>query len=119
MSGVGHLGELEVMHFLKTIKKQEIYLPLKDHGIDFISISKNNAYQIQVKTSMFQKKSYFWFDLFKEKMVYSDRTFYIFVCKSLGRRQFMGKKHNFLVIPSKLLQKWIAMRKFAGKKNDS
>lgn len=119
MSGVGHLGELEVIEFLRKVKKHEIYLPLKDKGIDFLSVSKNNFYQIQVKTSMFQKNSYFWFDLYKEKMIYSKNTFYIFVCKSLGRRNFMGKNHNFLVIPSLNLRKWIKEKRLTEKKNSA
>lgn len=117
MSGVGALGELEVIEFLKKEKKHCIYLPLKDQGIDFISVSKDNFYQIQVKTSMYQKDSYFWFDLYKKKMVYSKNTFYIFVCKSFGRREFMGKRHNFLVVPSMMLKKWIKAKKLAEKKN--
>ena len=117
MSGVGHLGELEVIDFLRKEKKHSIYLPLKDQGIDFISVSKDNFYQIQVKTSMYQKNSYFWLDLYEKKMVYSNNTFYIFVCKSLGRRAFMGRKHNFLVIPSMMLKKWIETKEIAEKKN--
>jgi len=119
MSGVGHLGELEVIDYLRKEKKHCIYLPLKDKGIDFISIGKDNFYQIQVKTSMYQKNSYFWFDLYKKKMIYSKNTFYIFVCKSLGRRKFMGRKFNFLVIPSEMIKKWVKNKSLAEKKNDS
>ena len=71
---------------------------LKDRGIDFVSVLENKFYQIQVKTSKFQKGSYFWFDLHKNKIVYSKNTYYVFVCKSLGRRRFMNKKHNFFII---------------------
>lgn len=117
MSGVGHLGELEVIEFLSKKKKHSIYLPLKDKWIDFISVYKDNFYQIQVKTSMYQKNSYFWFDLYKDKMVYSKNTFYVFVCKSLGRRKFMGKKSNFLVIPSIAIKNWIRNKSLAEKKN--
>lgn len=117
MPGVGHLGELEVIGCLRKEKKHDIYLPLKDKGIGFISISKYNFYQIQVKTSMYQKNSYFWFDLYKKKMVYSKNTFYIFVCKSLSRRNFMGKKQNFLIIPSLMIKNWINNGQLAEKKN--
>ncbi|MBW2995319.1 hypothetical protein KY312_03125 [Candidatus Woesearchaeota archaeon] len=117
MPGIGHLGELEVIDYLRKEKKHTIYLPLKDVGIDFISTIKDNFFQIQVKTSMFQKNSYFWFDLYKKKMVYSKHTFYVFVCKSLGRRNFMGKKHNFIIIPSLHIKKWIKNKKLAEKTN--
>lgn len=117
MSGIGHLGELEIVDFLRKEKKHSIYLPLKDRGIDFISVSKDNFYQIQVKTSMYQKNSYFWFDLYKKKMIYSDNTYYVFVCKSLGRRDFMGRKHNFLVLPSMMLKKMIENNELAEKNN--
>lgn len=118
MSGIGHLGELEVMDFLRKDGKYSIYLPLKDHGIDFISVNKNEFFQIQVKTSMFQKNSYFWFDLHRHKMVYSKNTFYVLVCKSLGSREFMGRKHNFLVIPSLRIKGWIETGALAEKSGD-
>lgn len=117
MSGVGHLGELEVIDFLRKDRNHSIYLPLKDMGLDFISVYNDNFFQIQVKTSMFHKNSYFWFDLYKSKMVYSKHTYYIFVCKSLGRRTFMGKKLNFLVIPSLKIKELIKKKLLAEKKN--
>lgn len=83
MAEIGLLGELEVINFLKKLK-HSVYVPLKDEGVDFISVGRSGFYQLQVKTSMFQKKSYFWFDLHKNKMKYSDNTFYIFVCKVRG-----------------------------------
>jgi len=116
MSGVGFLGELDVIEHLAKQRKHEIYIPLKDKGIDFVSTKNQNFYQIQVKTSMFQKGSYFWFDLYEEKMRYSPNTLYIFVCKVLERRQFMGKSHNFLVIPSLQIKRWAADGKIARKK---
>ena len=61
MSGIGHIGEIRVIEFLHKKKDMAIYLPLKDRGIDFIAVRKNHFYQVQVKTSMFQKNSYFWF----------------------------------------------------------
>jgi len=118
MSGVGHLGELEVIDFLRRERKHEIYLPLKDQGIDFISSIDDRFYQIQVKTSMFQKNSYFWFDLHEEKLRFSKNTLYIFVCKSLGRRNFMGKHNNFLVIPSMKIKEWILKNRLARKKRN-
>ena len=118
MVGVGHLGELEVIDYLRKNKRHDIYTPLKDKGIDFISVGKKGFYQIQVKTSMFQKKSYFWFDLYKHKLVYSKNTYYIFCCKSLGRRKFMGKSSNFIVIPSLKLKDWITKRKIVSKKGN-
>ena len=78
----------------------EIYLPLKEKGIDFVAVKSGKFYEIQVKTSMFQKNSYFWFDLYKSKMVYSKNTFYVFVCLTMSRRQFMNKANNCIVIPS-------------------
>lgn len=118
MSGVGHLGELEVIDYLRKIHNTHIYLPLKDTGIDFISVKDSSFSQIQVKTSMFQKNSYFWFDLHKSKMKYSKNTFYILVCKSLGSKEFMGKKHNFLIIPSFQIKEWIESENLAKKGND-
>ena len=117
MSGVGHLGELSVMEYFKKSLKHQVYLPLKDSGIDFVSVGKRKFYQIQVKTSMFQKNSYFWFDLYDKKMVYSRETYYIFVCMNLGRRQFMSKSKNFIVVPSLLLKRWINQGKIAPKKD--
>lgn len=117
MSGVGHLGELDVINHVRTKLKHEVYLPLKDKGIDFVSVSpKGSFYQIQVKTSMFQKNSYFWFDLYKNRMRYSDNTYYAFVCYTLGRRRFMGKSFNCLFIPSLKLKEWISKKKIVSKK---
>ena len=67
MSGIGHIGEIKVFEYLQKRLGMEIYLPLKDKGIDFIAAKNNVFYQIQVKTSMFHKGSYFWFDLYKNK----------------------------------------------------
>jgi len=117
MSGVGQVGELRIMEILKK-KGMEIYLPLKDSGIDFIAVKSDKFYQVQVKTSMFQKNSYFWFDLLKNKMRYSDNVFYVFVCFTLGRRQFLGKGENYLVIPSLILKKWIVDEDIVSKKGD-
>lgn len=118
MSGVGHCGEIQIMEHLQKTLKMEVYLPLKDKGIDFVIVNDNYAFQIQVKTSMFQKRSYFWFDLHKRKMRYSGNIFYIFVCMTLSRRAFMGKKYNFMVVPSLLLKEWIGNGQIASKKND-
>ena len=77
-----------------------IYLPMKDKGIDFIAVKNNKFTQVQVKTSKFQKESYFWFDLHKSKMVYSENTYYVFVLYVLPRRKMLKKAKNYLVIPS-------------------
>ena len=118
MSGIGHLGEMAVMDFLQKRKSMNIYLPIKDKGIDLVAVKGSNFYQIQVKTSKFQKTSYFWFDLLAKKMVYSENTYYIFVCYTLGRRQFMGKSYNFFVIPSLSIKHWIDEGIMVSKKND-
>jgi hypothetical protein len=118
MSGVGNIGEIQVIEYLQKDLKMEVYLPLKDRGIDFVVINGDKAFQVQVKTSMFQKDSYFWFDLYKKKMRYSESIVYIFVCMTMSRRSFMGKKLNFIVIPSLVLQKWILEGMIASKKND-
>jgi len=107
MSDLGLIGELEVIEYLEKNLKHSVYLPIKDRGIDFVSVSKSRFYQIQVKTSMFKKNRYFWFDLKKNRMIYSNNTFYIFVCKTLARRRFMGESFNYLVIPSLNLKNWI------------
>ena len=67
---IGVLGELQVIDYLEKELSYENYIPMKDRGIDLISVKKNNFYYIQVKTSKFQKGSYFWFDLILEKMIY-------------------------------------------------
>ena len=118
MSGIGCLGELQVIDELQKKHTVEIYLPLKDRGIDFIAVGNNNAVQVQVKTSKFQKDKYYWFDLYKSKMIYSENTFYIFVLYVLPRRKMMGKNRNFLIIPSKDLKMMIERRYIATKKND-
>lgn len=107
MSGIGLFGELWAIEELQKKKKTEIYLPLKDTGIDFVAIKGETTFSIQVKTSMFQKNSYFWFDLHKSKMRYNKNVYYIFVCATLARRKMMGKSRNFLVIPSLDLKKLI------------
>jgi hypothetical protein len=119
MSGIGHIGEIRIIDFLKKKKGMAVYLPLKDKGIDFIAVKRDSFYQIQVKTSMFQKGSYFWFDLYKHKMVYSKDTFYIFVCITMNRRQFMGKANNYVILPSLKLKKWITSRDIVSKQGDN
>ena len=83
------------------------YIPMKDRGIDFIAVKDEKFFNIQVKASRFLKNSYFWFDLVLEKMFYSKNTYYIFNCFVNERRTFMGKKRNFLVIPSNKIKSWI------------
>lgn len=74
MSGIGHIGELEVIHHLEK-QKGFVYLPIKDKGIDFIAVKQDHSFQIQVKCSAFQKRSYFWFDLKKERLIYGRNIF--------------------------------------------
>ena len=119
MSGLGHIGELQIIDDLQKNHKFEIYLPLKDKGLDFIGLKNNSSIQVQVKTSKFQKNSYYWIDLHKNKMVYSKNTFYIFVLYVLPRRKMMGKRKNYLIIPSLDLKKMISNNKLSSKKNDS
>ena len=90
---------------------------MKDKGIDFIGVGNNNSVQIQVKTSKFQKEQYYWFDLYKNKMIYSENTFYIFVLYVLPRKKMMGKSKNFLIIPSTDLKNYVS-ENFVPKKND-
>ena len=117
MSGIGHIGELQVINELQNNQNVEIYLPMKDKGIDFICVGNNNSVQIQVKTSKFQKEQYYWFDLYKNKIIYSENTFYIFVLYVLPRRKMMGKSKNFLIIPSTDLKNYVS-ENFVPKKND-
>ena len=117
MSGIGHIGELQVINELQNNQNVEIYLPMKDKGIDFIGVGNNNSVQIQVKTSKFQKEQYYWFDLYKNKIIYSENTFYIFVLYVLPRRKMMGKSKNFLIIPSIDLKNYFS-ENFVPKKND-
>ena len=119
MSGLGHIGELQIIDDLQKNHKFEIYLPLKDKGLDFIGLKNNSSIQVQVKTSKFQKNSYYWIDLHKNKMVYSKNTFYIFVLYVLPRRKMMGKRKNYLIIPSLDLKKMISNNKLSSKKSDS
>jgi len=58
MSGIGHIGELQAIAQMESAG-YSIYLPMKDKGIDFIAVRDNKSTQIQVKTSKFQKESYF------------------------------------------------------------
>ena len=118
LSGIGHIGELQVIEELQKKQKVEVYLPLKDKGIDFIGVHNNTSVQVQVKTSKFQKNSYYWFDLYKNKMVYSKNTFYVFVLYVLPRRKMMGKSKNFLVIPSLDLEKYIKNESIVSKQSD-
>jgi len=89
MSGIGHIGEIRIIEFLRKRKTWQFICRL-GRRYRFRCGQGNNFYQIQVKTSMFQKDSYFWFDIYKHKMIYSKNTFYIFVCATMSRRQFYG-----------------------------
>ena len=115
MSGLGHIGELQIIEYLEKNEKCSIYLPMKDKGIDFIAVRDNKSVQVQVKTSKFQKNSYFWFDLSKKKMMYSENTIYIFVLYVLPRRTMLGKAKNYLVLPSLVLKQWIESGELAMK----
>ena len=99
MSGLGHIGELQTIEHMEK-EGFAIYLPMKDKGIDFVAVKDNKSIQVQVKTSKFQKNSYFWFDLHVNKTVYSENTIYVFVLYVLPRRMMLGKAKNYLVIPS-------------------
>ena len=118
MSGLGHIGELQAIEEFEKKHKFEIYLPMKDKGIDFIAVHNNSSVQVQVKTSKFQKSKYYWMDLYKNKMIYSENTFYVFVLYVLPRRKMMGKSKNFLVIPSLDLKEYIENKYIVSKKND-
>lgn len=118
MSGIGHIGELQAIEEFEKKHKFEIYLPMKDKGIDFIGVHNNSSVQVQVKTSKFQKSKYYWIDLYKNKMIYSENTFYVFVLYVLPRRKMMGKSKNFLVIPSLDLKEFIDNKYIVSKKND-
>jgi len=118
MSDIDYIGETKTIDVLKKKKGMQIYLPLADKGIDFIAGKGTHIYQIQVKTSMFHKSTFFWFRLFNKKMVYSKNTFYIFVALPLNRRQFMGKVENYFVVSSLEIKKWISEKKIASKEGD-
>jgi hypothetical protein len=118
LSGIGHIGELQAIEEFEKKHKFEIYLPMKDKGIDFIGVHNNSSVQVQVKTSKFQKSKYYWMDLYKNKMIYSENTFYVFVLYVLPRRKMMGKSKNFLVIPSLDLKEFIENKYIVSKKND-
>ena len=118
MSGIGHIGELQVINEFQRRQNVEIYLPMKDRGIDFIGVRNNKSIQIQVKTSTFQKEKYYWFDLYGHNMVYSKNTFYIFVLYILPRRKMMGKSKNYLIIPSLDIQNYISKGIFVPKQNN-
>ena len=118
MSGIGHIGELQAISQME-VEGYAIYLPMKDKGIDFIAVKDNQSTQIQVKTSKFQKESYFWFDLHKSKMIYSENTYYVFVLYVLPRRKMLGKAKNYLVIPSLDLKKMIESGAIAQKKGSN
>ena len=118
MSGIGHIGELQVINEFQRRQNVEIYLPMKDRGIDFIGVRNNKSIQIQVKTSTFQKEKYYWFDLYGHNMVYSKNTFYIFVLYILPRRKMMGKSKNYLIIPSLDIQSYISKGIFVPKQNN-
>ena len=55
MSGLGHIGELQVIEHLQSKENFTVYLPMKDKGIDFIAVKNNLSTQVQVKTSKYQK----------------------------------------------------------------
>lgn len=116
MSGLGHIGEIQVINELES-KNFKTYMPLKDVGIDFVSEKNNIFFQIQVKTSKFQKNKYFWFDLYKSKMHYHKNIFYIFVMYIPPRRKMMGKSKNYLIIPSMDLKKLISSNSLPHKLN--
>ena len=118
MSGIGHIGELQVINEFQRRQSVEIYLPMKDRGIDFIGVRNNKSIQIQVKTSTFQKQKYYWFDLYGNRMVYSKNTFYIFVLYILPRRRMMGKSKNYLLIPSLDIESYISEGIFVPKQNN-
>ena len=118
MSGIGHIGELQAIEEFEKKHKFEIYLPMKDKGIDFIGVHNNSSVQVQVKTSKFHNSKYYWMDLYKNKMIYSENTFYVFVLYVLPRRKMMGKSKNFLVIPSLDLKEYIENKSIVSKKND-
>ena len=118
MSGIGHIGEMQVIEYLEKQLKYAIYLPWKDRGIDFIALKGEKAFLIQVKTSRFQGENRFWFDLSKKKMQYGENIYYILVPYTLSRRIFMRKRKNFLVLPSLHIKKWIDSRKFVTKEGD-
>jgi hypothetical protein len=117
MSGIGHIGELQAIAQMED-KGFSIYLPMKDKGIDFIAVKNNKSTQIQVKTSKFQKESYFWFDLHISKMIYSENTYYIFVLYVLPRRKMLGRAKNYLIIPSLDLKRMIELEEIASKKGN-
>ncbi|WP_372777388.1 hypothetical protein [Litorivivens sp.] len=117
MSGIGHIGELQAISEFESVG-YAIYLPMKDKGIDFIAVKNNRSTQIQVKTSKFQKESYFWFDLHKSKMIYHENTYYVFVLYVLPRRKMMGKAKNYLVIPSLDLQSMIESGSIVSKQGN-
>jgi len=118
MSGIGHLGELAVMEHVAKALKLPVYLPVKDTGIDFVAGRGELYYEIQVKTSTFQKNSYFWFDLHRHKLVVRANTLYVFVCYTLPSHTFMGLRNNFLVVPSTSLKEWIDTLGIASKASD-
>ena len=115
MSGLGHIGELQVIDYLEKNEKCSIFLPMKDKGIDFIAVRNNRSIQVQVKTSKFLKNRYFWFDLSIKKIICSENTIYIFVLYVLPGGPMLGKTKNYLVIPSLILKQWIKARSLATK----
>ena len=117
MSGLGHIGELQTIEHMEK-EAFAIYLPMKDKGIDFVAVKNNKSTQVQVKTSKFQKNSYFWFDLSIKKMVYSENAVYVFVLYVLPRRTMLGKAKNYLVIPSMDLKQLIEQGELATKQGN-
>ena len=51
-------------------------------------------------------------------MVYSENTFYIIVLYVLPRRRMMGKRKNYLIIPSLDLKEMIRGKSIVSKKGD-
>ncbi len=115
MSGIGHIGEMFVINEFDKELEMEVYLPLKDTGIDFVALKNNVAFQIQVKTSMFQKNSYFWFDIKKSRI--RKKSYFIFVCHTLNRQKFNGSSKNYLIIPAETILDWIEKKQIPNKEN--
>ena len=118
MSGIGMLGEISAIEVFRR-EGYEVYIPFKDIGIDFLALKNNKVFRLQVKTSKFQKGKYFWFDLYKSKLVFQESVFYFFVFYHGERRTFLGSKKNFLCVPSMQIQDWISQNKLPSKKGNN
>ena len=51
-------------------------------------------------------------------MRYDENTHYIFVCRGISPKNFMGKQANVLIVPSLEIKKWINNNLVAPKKSD-